>query len=108
MITHAFRFDDESAAVAALPQFCVPTDDGSDWDRSCVDGPIPVMRGTGEFVTDPETGEAIEIMEPVAGYHLNINLDALDDSLPGLIGAWDVPGHLVYGETPVTPMRVFA
>jgi len=104
MITHAFRFDDESAAVAALPQF----HNGEDWDRSRVDGPFPVRRGTGEFVTDPVSGEDVEVMEPVAGYHLNINLDALDDTLPGLIGAWDHPGHLVFGETPLTPVRVFA
>ena len=104
MITHAFKFDDAAAALAALPQFRA----GDDWDRGRVDGPIPVMRGTGEMVTDPETGEAIEIMEPVEGYHLNINIDALDDSLPGLIGAWDHPGHLLFGATPVTPVRVFA
>lgn len=105
MITHAFKFDDVSSAKAALTLFWI---DGEDWDRDHVDGPIPVRRGTGEIVTDPETGEAREIMAPVEGYHLNINLDALDATLPGLIGAWDAPGHLVFGETPVTPARVFA
>lgn len=108
MITHAFRFDSESVAVAALPQFRAATDDGAGWDTSRVDGPFTVMRGTGAFVTDPETGEEVEIMEPVEGYHLNVNLDDLDDALPGLIGAWDHPGHLVFGETPLTPARVFA
>lgn len=104
MITHAFRFDDESAALAALSQFRNDTD----WDRTRVDGPFAVLRRTGEVVTDPETGEDVEVMTPITGYHLNINLDALDVSLPGLIGAWDVPGHLVFGDAPVTPMRVFA
>ena len=108
MITHAFRFDTESAAIAALPQFRVATDDGEGWDRSRVDGPFAVMHGTGEYATDPDTGEEVEVMTPVAGYHLNVNLDALDATLTGLIGACDHPGHLVHGDAPVTPMRVFA
>lgn len=108
MITHAFRFDDEAAAVSALPQFRAATDDGEGWDADRVDGPITVLHATGETATDPDSGEDYEVMAPVAGYHLNVNLDDLDDTLPGLIGAWDHPGHLVFGEIPVTPTRVFA
>lgn len=107
MITHALRFEDEAAAVAALPQHRIDGEAGPCWD-TFVDGPFAVMRGTGVMVADPETGEDREVMEPVAGYHLNVNLEDLDDTLPGLIGAWDHPGHLVFGDAPVAPMRVFS
>lgn len=97
-ITHFCQFADEPAAKAALPTYWgASIDDGSwSWNRSVVDGPIPVVDGSGN---------------PVAGYFLNVALPALDASLPGIVGAGYGPPDkftLVYGKSPVTPQRVFA
>lgn len=102
--THFLRFDDEASAKAALPEHWVEADDGWAWLRSHVDGPISIMRGTGDFET--VEGEQVEVTEPVPGYHLNIGKTKMDTSLPGLVGIWN-EGRLVYGDKPNIPAVVF-
>ena len=96
MITHFTRFTDEAAAKAALPTYWTASEDGWDWNRSIVDGPVPVDDGEGN---------------PRPGYFLNIALPELDASMPGLTGAGYGPADdftLVHGDKPDTPQRVFA
>jgi hypothetical protein len=103
MITHALSFADEAAAKAALPDYWDTTDNGWDWRRDCVDGPIPTTHKTGPAARVPD-----------ATYNLNIALPELHTDLPGLVAAWNTVdratgrAHLVHGIGPVTPQRVFA
>lgn len=110
MITHALKFASEDEALKALPDFWIedPETKIRDWRRDCVDGPFEVLKGTGQFTTDPETGASIEVMTSEPGYFLNIALPELNQKLSGLVGAWEVPGKLLWGEAPKTPSRVFA
>ncbi len=96
MILHFLQFPDEATAKSALPDYWSQTDTGGDWKRSFIDGPIPIVDGSGN---------------PVSGYFLNVALDSLNQSLPGLTGAGYGPADdftLVYGVKPITPQRVFA
>jgi hypothetical protein len=110
IITHACEFASEAEAFAALPEYLVANEEAGpvDWDRSRIDAPIEIMIGTGAFVTDPETGQQIEIKTPKPGYRVNLALDELRTDLSGLVGVWEAPGMLLFGEHPVTPQRVFA
>jgi hypothetical protein len=108
MITHACRFESEAAALAALAEFTAQDDDGgATFIRSFVDPIGTIYTGTGTFQTDPETGDQVEVMAAVEGWNVNVALPALRTDLPGLVGAWAEPGHLLNGEHPVTPVRVW-
>jgi len=100
LITHFVKFADEATARTALPTYWCTTQTGWDWNRSIVDGPVPVRDNDGAGPLS-------------AGYFLNIALPALNPSLPGLTGA----GHtdpvtkawvIDWGTAPITPQRVFA
>lgn len=104
---HYLKFTDETSAKAALPDYWLDTDDGWSWRRDVVDGPIPVMIGTGSYTTDPDTGAQVETMAAEDGCHLNLYLPQMRTDLPGLLGIRDETG-LVSGDHPNTPQRVVA
>lgn len=90
MITHFCQFPDKATAQAQLAAYL--TADGN-FRPDIVDAGgagdpgIPITEPSGQMVTDPATGQQVPGVQPKPGYFVNIILDTLNTSLPGLTGA---------------------
>ena len=100
MKTHFLKFVDEAQAIEQLDAFRAADETGEPmWAQASVTHALDVVgtiyKPTGEFIED-EDGMRSAVMAPLDGFHVNLAIGELPESL--------VP----FAVTPAQPSRVFA